>query len=1519
MTQGIIKKIAKIIFAGVFVLSSIIILVVKCGTDNTLSPYDPNYKGDYKLILSPMGSSDIYAFIPYRISYRSGSDKYQNIRAFTQPENVLDSLSFLIGLSSDSMCFYFKKPFSGKICIEAERPNSIKDTFYIQNIEVKLPFQIIGPSLLMQNDSVEYQLDTLNNSGNAISQLKNIFWYLNSIPYDTLRYFDDKLKIKADSSLTEFSVSAICEDLKGNLLPLKEVKTSVSKNVPIFISLMPQKSYFMPKDSIMLNATLKSFIGDTSVLVLVANKDTIKKNVLFITDTTKVNIKFKAKPDTGTYNVSAWFVNKLGFKSKTISTTYTISIPKPQIISFLPQKSSYSPGDSLSFNINLKSFVNDTGLLIVYANLDSVKKSIIFKDSLTNVLITGFKNTILDTGTFNASAYYTNIYGIKTTASQSYNVGTTGPIISIPISSDTLIIGINEAHTFSVIGNAKKYVWDFSNGIKDTTEEPQLTKIVFTDSTQNVILNVYGIDSYGYKGNTVKITIKCTRFYYSANFVKAPATSKIKDTLVWKVLVKSNIDNSTNKSGTYTFTLYDNNNNLIDSVSALNLDTFKYVAKDSNIYVLRFVYKDDLGKSSSQIESIVTVRLLKPKITLISKPSQFFTNISACISFKASDSAGLVKMAFLKVDTIVNVNLSSSDTQSQICFTPKQEGKKILMLWAQDNDNLLSDTIKDTITVLSSNPQITLLETSVSTIYRMQSVKFIATAQKAPTNSKITEYHWKFDSKDTITTVSSINWTFETSGSHTVKVFCVDSLKMQSPVFEKSYNVDAGIPVVTTITLPQNKNIYSDQAFIVSIIASDNEGGSVDSFKVLLTKDKDSLIFSYDSKDIQCIVPFGKEGTYQVFAKVKDNISQWCNWTQAKDSVNIIKGEPIINKIELVSGNKVYNGDTLKLSITAQDPRNGIFDACSIKVANNKDSMYYVASSIDTIKCPIPLGKEGNYKVFAKIRSNMKGLWSNWTKSDDSVDVISAIPVITAIDLPTGNQVFSGISFKINITATSPEGISTDSFKVMLKTVTDSLIFNSASKSVSCSISIGNIGYYKVFAKVKNNLGQWSNWTQAKDSLRIVLGDPIISLISLPSGNSVYSGNYFNISVTAQDPRGSGIDSFMVKLIKGTDSLLFKDDTSKLNCIVNIGKEGTYQVYAMAKSKFGLWSSKWYKSDSSLTVILGKPSVVSFRLQDTVWIKKQTTILIQVNDPDGKVDTLFINWGDGNSSKIYNPINENLLTISANHTWNTYPANGLYNVSIRLKDNLGVMSDLQTYPVGIHLGKPTIKLISTDSTKLKGDTLYTKYNTYYKAPPFYITTQAYDTNGTVVKYIYVDTIPLDTSNPIAVSDSSTIMVSSNWKYIDWSQDSAYQFAVFAIDNDGFVGGDTSYVVLDRPPTYISISQPSYQDTIRSRDNVYLSWSGGADHIDGLDVTCEIFVLYNYVPSSYMYRDTVLVKTASLKTMFDSYSLTFYTNISIPSQVNYGQPIAIMIRTKDSLNQYNYSYFPSIQEVYFKGY
>jgi hypothetical protein len=361
------------------------------------------------------------------------------------------------------------------------------------------------------------------------------------------------------------------------------------------------------------------------------------------------------------------------------------------------------------------------------------------------------------------------------------------------------------------------------------------------------------------------------------------------------------------------------------------------------------------------------------------------------------------------------------------------------------------------------------------------------------------------------------------------------------------------------------------------------------------------------------------------------------------------------------------------------------------------------------------------------------------------------------------------------------------------------------------------------------------------DSLSIESGKPVVAGVSYDTTDGdcwVKDPIFFDIS--ASDPNGS-VTWYRIVLQKqgSADSLVTQSSSSRIPLLVPIGNEGVYTIIAYARDNDSLWSAG-YQHPSLLTIRAGKPHL-SVSVPAESWIHDTVIVRMSVFDTNGLVNTVICDWADGRVDTL-TPVDP---TQNVSDTLiHQYASHGIRTVRIAAVDDDG-LSSVDTTVIIVKKGAPSVEALK--------DTFVWYDDNGYPGDTLDLNAAASDSNGTIVKYVWILKSPLDSSakapdtiitftgNLKAGSANATFWGDHQPSY--FKTDSTYEAAVYVIDDDGLLSKpDTFNFYIDAPRSPIATIEA--KDGFNGNQSIF-ELTGGTSLNDSL-----IIKLQNIAP-----RDT----------------------------------------------------------------
>jgi hypothetical protein len=225
------------------------------------------------------------------------------------------------------------------------------------------------------------------------------------------------------------------------------------------------------------------------------------------------------------------------------------------------------------------------------------------------------------------------------------------------------------------------------------------------------------------------------------------------------------------------------------------------------------------------------------------------------------------------------------------------------------------------------------------------------------------------------------------------------------------------------------------------------------------------------------------------------------------------------------------------------------------------------------------------------------------------------------------------------------------------------------------------------------------------------------------------------------------------------------------------------------------------------------------------WVNDDTTFRIASWDPNGTVDTVRLDWGDGSELDVIT-IKGTSTDTAKKHRFPVAQSRS-YDVQVTAIDDDGILSS-STFPVLVKEGAPRVWV--------EGDTLFVP--TQGGGGDITIWVNGTDSNGNVETYFWdFNPDPFDTNVAEQHQTTDSTIV---YNVVAPLVDNPFEMAVFGKDDDGIVVGDTFWLYPDGPPDTTTIIQPAQDTTYIAKDSVIIRWLG-LDQRDGLATEFAVMV------------------------------------------------------------------------------
>jgi hypothetical protein len=354
------------------------------------------------------------------------------------------------------------------------------------------------------------------------------------------------------------------------------------------------------------------------------------------------------------------------------------------------------------------------------------------------------------------------------------------------------------------------------------------------------------------------------------------------------------------------------------------------------------------------------------------------------------------------------------------------------------------------------------------------------------------------------------------------------------------------------------------------------------------------------------------------------------------------------------------------------------------------------------------------------------------------------------------------------------------------------------------------------------------------DSIVIDTGKPVVNAVSCDTAaGGFWVNDQLDFTVDAGDPNGSVIQYRIVLRKQGSaDSMVTQSTSSRIPFIVPLGNEGVYEIIAYARDNDSLWSTG-YRNPTPLTIRCGKPRL-SADIPSESWMYDPVSVQCSALDTNGLVGKLICDWADGSIDTITPATPAQSVSDTFVHHYLTH---GEMMVRLIVIDDDGIHS-VDTAAIIVKKGMPHVQAVC--------DTFVWYDDKGYPGDTLNLNASASDSNGTIVKYVWILKAPLD-SDAKAPDTAVTLtdhLIAGGANTAFWADhqpfyfktDSTYKSAVYVIDDDGLISKpDTFYFYIDAPRSPVATVEA--KDGFNGNHGIF-ELAGGTSSIDSLIIKLQ---------------------------------------------------------------------------------
>lgn len=750
-----------------FLFLSLLLIFLSC-LINPDNPVDPEYKGDYNILLknsTQVTDSVLEILYPYSVTIENlGLDRFWMIflsGSSSDNSNKLDSFcSFDTLLDSDfnstdsaTYSFYFTKPFTGLLYLTGIKPNhdSVKIPLFSSSGSVKVinPYSISGKTIAGLDEAVVLSLKYKNSTVPSTPFFDSIYWKNESSNIARVKKINDTFLFLTPSSpdvQSEFLSSLFYGDATGS-------KNSVS--LPVF--------------------RITTISGSSPVI---SAFDVRSGHALTLGE----KAQFAVKVNDLDTNFLRFIILATGSKGN--DTLFS---------------SKYSDVETDTFYIETDSILKDTGY-------KSVSLFVYDQDSLYN------------SSTLQVSEKGGIIH-------KKVTIDIDGKVFEPPVGINSVITVSSDADEFFWIYHGSVTATDsnsfalpaYSNTTTDTISVFARKFYIFGNDT-----------AFTFTSDTVRIVITPTSYNYRIHTLSGfPDTVKVRNTYTLSAGVFSIENVQVHDSNlTYKWKFSDTSVVVIDS--SVN-SSRTIICKDSIANSIRVTIKATFKNATSTIQDSVKniyIRSYRPYFKFAPLTDTILSSIYNTFSYTAHDSSnnGVVTKILFRQIFPVSGEFDSINYGSPLSMKFNGAGKCIIIGQARDTENMLSkaDTLRFRINISIPQFKDTLITDTVS-LGKLNTISVDTLVA-----GQVSKYIWNFGSYNGLaqctTTVDSVPVPFMKEGICTTTVQCCNSDGLLSVKPLRMILHVLKIPPVLKIALTQSDTVYYIQKPLVfNLSATDND------------------------------------------------------------------------------------------------------------------------------------------------------------------------------------------------------------------------------------------------------------------------------------------------------------------------------------------------------------------------------------------------------------------------------------------------------------------------------------------------------------------------------------------------------------------------------------------------------------------------------------------------------------------------------------------------------------------------
>jgi len=948
--------------------------------------------------------------------------------------------------------------------------------------------------------------------------------------------------------------------------------------------------------------------------------------------------------------------------------------------------------------------------------------------------------------------------------------------------------------------NADSLHWSVLSLDFDTITAAASLSFVWPDTGSDTVI-VTARNRFGFEGSGDTIVIHIEQKEFELALLSFPTTASVKVKSTWKVEARKDGERMDDSLVDYHWEVAPES-----AADSMSISGGSLVIRPSE-QVRFFIVTVTANIGSDTLfprTATVLVTAYRPVLTLLAAPNA--TGVGDSIRFVVrtfdSNPDGSVDAVYCRIASDEDAVEIDEDTFT-VAFS--EAGVRTLSFWCVDNDGLVSDTVSTRLTVSSQFPWF--IESRFDTsVYINDSIRITAEAVSGNTGGTVSSWLWDLDHDDdwdTVTLDNYIDATFSVAETAVIVTACVDNRGDTSAAFRTArIAVLAGEPRIVQTFLP-TRIIHEGDTVRVRIRARDPDG-TVDSLLIATDTSSWQAFAVKPGAQIDTTLPvrFGETGTVYLTTVAVDNNGLHSSYCRTADSIVVESGKPVVTAL---LPDTCWMYDTVRYTVSAYDP-NGTVKSIAIQWERNgtwKSNTDSLFSHLFTT------AGEHTVRITATDNSGETG--------DTTIERVFVRKGAPTVSLQTDYDtawIFDDVVFHVTGSDTNgtvkKQGILWDDPSSEAEIRSDGIFTHSFSPT----------GLHTIHAFTIDDDGISSDTVEVM--LYIKNSSPVIASVrTVPAAASLFINDTVSFIVKATDANGT-FDSLFVYRDADLSTLPVilpaRDDSAVFPTTVPVAGSGGHSFLFRVKDDDAMIT------DTVITVLFrtGTPLVTAASCEASpIWVRDENRYRVSAADTNGYIRKILVSWDGDDHPDDSLTVSRTASSIDTffNHAWDT--TGGGKTVLFWTSDDDGLLSSAYTTVFNIHKGTPVI-------SGNAGDTILVVVG--QPGGTYRLTTQASDSNGTIVRYYWDEretfdstTLTADRKTPDPWFDR---VVGTN------DVDRSWFIWIYALDDDGFMRGGQYLIYADGAPVAPTLTAPEADAFFSSAgDPVPLEWTG-FDHHDG---------------------------------------------------------------------------------------